>query len=467
MNILSKYLRGRGVVLIILIVFFNLVLWLGSKFYYQDFFTSNYKYMAKIMSLTGTLLMAMSLVLTVRAKFLEDLFGGLDKVFSAHHKLGRWAFTLIIFHPIFLSLINASSMIDVLLYYVPNFSNDYEMGKVIGSLSMLAFFGLLYLTISAKISYELWQSTHSWFGLLFCFIILHIVLVNGDIYKYPIFAVWYNIWLVIGVFAYFWSCFLRFYIGKRYVYKIDSLESIAPFYEVVFSPVSSEKNKIIEHMPGQFLYTKFLDPALPQEWHPYSIASYYQNGKIKMGIKELGDFTKKIGTLETTTQVIFKGPYGKLSEKLFTYPNKEVVLIGGGVGITPIISIWEYILEDKRHNSTIVYVSNTVESATFNNDFLALNEKYGIGDNNYWLYLDQNKNFFNIDILADRIQNFDNKIFIICGPRRMMVSMVNGLKSKGVKNSNIVIENFSYGIGEGSWFAHFDFIKEKFVALSK
>jgi predicted ferric reductase len=445
-----KFFKDKGILIIWIILILNLVLWFGSKVYFQDYFTSNYKYIAKISSLTATLLMAISLLLTTRSKFLEELFGGLDKVYSAHHNVGRWSLTLIILHPIFLSIINVKSFTDIILYYLPNFDNQYEIGKWVGSLALIFFFFLVYLTISAKIDYELWQKTHSWFGLLFSIVILHIVLVNSDIPKYPIFSIWYYTWLGIGLTSYLWTSFLRYYLGKKYNYQITKIERINPFYEITFKPIKEK----IEHKPGQFLYTKFLDVNLPQEWHPYSIASFNEDGTIKMGIKELGDFTKQLNNLTLYSNVYFKGPYGKLGEKLYTHPQKEIVLIGGGVGITPMVSIWEYILKYKKNKNTLVYITNFESTATFNDDFIDLNNKYGINENDYWLYIDENKKFFTISDLQERIKNFDNKIFIVCGPPRLMNMLSTELKKKGVKNYNIVTENFSYGIGGKNWFEH-------------
>jgi ferredoxin-NADP reductase len=131
------------------------------------------------------------------------------------------------------------------------------------------------------------------------------------------------------------------------------------------------------------------------------------------------------------------------------------VLIAGGVGVTPMISIWEYILQNKRAKTTMVYVSTFIDQATFDNDFQKLDNKYGIGDNDYWLYLDEGKNFINVEMIKNRVGILDDKIFIICGPKRMMDGMVQGLKNDGVKNMNIVTEDFDMGIGSNQWFSHF------------
>jgi predicted ferric reductase len=443
--------KNRGNTIIWIILVLNLLFWIASKYYYNDFFTSPYKYMAKIASLTSTLMMVIVLILTTKMNFLETMFGGLDKVYKAHHTIARWSFTLILLHPIFLALVNMNSIIDFIKYFIPNFENQYNIGHAIGILCMLMYFVLLYITISKKINYELWQASHSWFGTLFALIIAHILFVNGDINKYTAFSYWYNSWLVFGLAAYIWTVFLSNYFGTKYEYVIDYLEKVGPFYELELKPIG----KGMSYKPGQFVYTQFINDNLPLEWHPYSIAFYDSNGGIKLGVKELGDFTKQLGALKVGDKVNLKGPHGSLSEKVIIKADKEVVLIAGGVGVTPMISIWEYILQNKRAKTTMVYVSTFIDQATFDNDFQKLDNKYGIGDNDYWLYLDEGKNFINVEMIKNRVGTLEDKIFIICGPKRMMDGMVQGLKDNGVKNINIFTEDFDMGIGSNQWFSHF------------
>ena len=75
-----------------LTVALTLVLWMASKWYYQDWFDNPFKYPAKAASLTATVLMCWAVLLSTRWRFLEDHFGGMDKVYQVHKRIGRWAF---------------------------------------------------------------------------------------------------------------------------------------------------------------------------------------------------------------------------------------------------------------------------------------------------------------------------------------------------------------------------------------
>jgi predicted ferric reductase len=444
-------MKSKGYWLILIILTLNLVFWLTSKYQYNDTFNSIFKYLAKISSLTGTLLMSFTLILSIKERWLEHLFGGLDKVYKAHHTLGRWSFTFLVLHPIFLSLIRLPDLVGVLQFFVPSLIDNYYIGHSIGIVALLFMFVLLYLTISSTLNYELWLRTHAMFGLVFFIGIIHILFISADIASYPLFGLWYYFWLMLGLLSYLWISIFSKMFGKKYKYKVSSMVKIDKTVELNFVPDS----KIINYKPGQFLYARFLKSGLADQWHPYSIASYEENGNITMGIKALGDHTSfLIEQVEVGDFVEFKGPFGNLSEKALLTNSNKLVLIGAGVGITPMLSIWQYILKYKNKQATLVYIASFMEEANFNNNFEDINSKIGIGNNQYWLYLDEKKYFFNIELLKSKVGDLKNTDFLICGPKRMMDSMVKGLKDVGVNNKNIVVEDFEFGIGKKDWFGH-------------
>jgi len=99
---------------IMLTVAVTLIIWLGSKWYFQDWFLDPFKYPAKAASLSATVLMCWCILLSTRFRPLECFLGGLDKVYQIHKRLGQWSFFLILFHPLFLSAHNLPDLITFL-----------------------------------------------------------------------------------------------------------------------------------------------------------------------------------------------------------------------------------------------------------------------------------------------------------------------------------------------------------------
>ncbi|MDW8479637.1 MAG: c-type cytochrome [Xanthomonadales bacterium] len=72
--------------------------------------------------------------------------------------------------------------------------------------------------------------------------------------------------------------------------------------------------------------------------HPFSIASAPGQPELEFAIKELGDFTSRIGELPAGTRAYVDGPYGAFS--IDRHPEASgFVFVAGGAGIAPILSM--------------------------------------------------------------------------------------------------------------------------------
>jgi ferredoxin-NADP reductase len=98
------------------------------------------------------------------------------------------------------------------------------------------------------------------------------------------------------------------------------------------------------YKPGQFLHLA-LDPYDPTSHWPESRVFTIANGAsnrdfIRLTISAHGRFTRRIiDELHVGKQIWMKGPYGEFIVR--TAPDYEVVLIGGGTGVTPFVAFME------------------------------------------------------------------------------------------------------------------------------
>jgi predicted ferric reductase len=127
--------------------------------------------------------------------------------------------------------------------------------------------------------------------------------------------------------------------------------------------------------PGQFAWlTAWVSPFAIEE-HPFSFSSSAeQAGRMSFTIKELGDFTRRVRDLVPGQAVYLDGPYGAFSPD--RHPAPGYVLIAGGVGITPMMSILRtYADRGDRRPILLFYANKTWEDAIFREEIDTLQQR--------------------------------------------------------------------------------------------
>jgi predicted ferric reductase len=458
---------------ILLTVGITLAIWIGSKWYYQDPFANPYKYVAKFGSLAAITLMCWSILLSTRWRFLEVYFGGLDTVYQIHKRIGRWAFFLILLHPVFLAVDRLPDIVAFLraMWFLRPRRDAYLWGQNVGVVTLIAFAGLIAVTLWIKIPYHIWKRTHEWFGLVLLLIIVHILLVSADVAAYPLLTVWVYGLLGLAAVGFVYIRFLYWRIGPRFPHAVSGIEKTQDIIKATFAPLE----KKMDFRPSQFVYLVVHKEGITPEPHPYSIASGYNlPAEFKLGIKKLGDHTRTLDRLEKGDHVTVYGPYGRFSEK-FLQAERDCVFVAGGIGITAFIGMWHVALhsEDlydpqevpaplghlhpeiiKTWKSPLVslfYAVATAEEASFDSDirnevvsshfqgFEAFEQR----GHHYELYLSDPRGNITAEYLDEHVAGgVRNKNIFLCGPPAMVDALIPQLKGLGVTNQQIIIEDF-------------------------
>ena len=116
---------------------------------------------------------------------------------------------------------------------------------------------------------------------------------------------------------------------------------------------------------GQFGWLTVWGSPFKISAHPFSFSSSaaVEDGRVAMSIRNLGDFTSQIHRVPIGRRVYIDGPYGAFT---MGNPADLHVLVAGGVGITPMISMLRTLADegDKRP-VMLLYGSKTWKRSPF------------------------------------------------------------------------------------------------------
>ena len=398
----------------------------------------------------GLMLYAINLILAVRLRVMEDYFGGLNRMYIAHHLTGGIALILLCFHPIALTVRNlipitkesVRAAAEFLWFHPISFSRPISRGMAI-NFGLIALFGmviLLIITFFVKLRYTLWLFTHKFLGLAFFFAALHVLFIQGLVSDNA-FLRWYLLfWCGLGLIAFVYRTLVGRILIRHYDYRVTKVTEPA---EDVVSLSLTPINKRMDFEPGQFVFIRFKysdHDGITTEAHPFSISSSPRDNELRLSVKALGDYTRDLLNIKPGTIAEIEGAYGKFSYKNYDNPNQ--IWIAGGIGITPFLSMARSIKEEHNLNVDLYYSVKKSEELI---DVQFLNAMDGVANLhfNYIPFVAEKQGMLNADIIETTSKSLAGKDFYICGPPPMMKALRRQLRAKGVPNFRIHSEEFS------------------------
>jgi ferredoxin-NADP reductase len=205
----------------------------------------------------------------------------------------------------------------------------------------------------------------------------------------------------------------------------------------------------INFVTGQFLQVIF-DPANPanKELNKYlSFSSSPAKDYVEF-TKRLSDsnFSQALKNLKINDKVLINAPLGSC---VFKEEYPKIGFLIGGIGITPVISIIEYIVEKKLGtDACLIYSNRSEEEIAFKPE---LDYWRSINNNIKITYLvteGQPKNkeciFGRIDagLLKSKAPDLGERIVYIFGPPKMVEAIQAVSLEAGAKKENLKVENF-------------------------
>ncbi len=125
----------------------------------------------------------------------------------------------------------------------------------------------------------------------------------------------------------------------------------------------------LEAEAGQFFRWRFLCAGSWQSAHPFSLSAPPQDGSMRITVKALGEGSGRLQALRPGTLVLAEGPYGAMTAQCRT--QRAVLLIAGGVGITPMRALFET-LDVAGGRLTLLYRASAARDLIFRDELDAI-----------------------------------------------------------------------------------------------
>lgn len=190
---------------------------------------------------------------------------------------------------------------------------------------------------------------------------------------------------------------------------------------------------------GQYYFIQLRNLS---ESHPFTVLDFDKK-QIKFGIKQHGKWTNNLSKVKIGDYLYLDGPYGNFTKNL-QITNKKVVILAGGIGITPFKKFIEkyqesvYLLYSNKFEYEFVY--DTFFAKMLGNRYM----KFVTQSKNLQSY--ENKNLYHSRIdtthIANNIVDYQYYEYAICGSKSFISGMLDMLKVLNINKDVIHIEEF-------------------------
>ena len=257
---------------------------------------------------------------------------------------------------------------------------------------------------------------------------------------------------------------------KQHKLKIAKVIKLNTEAVAIYLYIPDDLKETFNYIHGQFLSIQ-VDINGEKHRREYSICSspFYEKDlvisskRIGNGIVSnyMNDFLKEGDTIDSYP------PQGKFFTELNPANEKTYFLIGGGSGITPLLSILKSVLYVEPKSKVILYYGSRDESGIiFKDELLHLQEKSNGRLNLFFTISDFNDNYTGLkgmvnseDLLKLVKENLGERSkeaeYFICGPEEMMEKVKDDLERINVDHKKIHIEHFTAPVH------HEEFIPQK------
>jgi predicted ferric reductase len=363
---------------------------------------------------------------------------GADTLARWHARGGRVVMSLIVVHAWAAILGWAQShQVSVLVAVAQVLHLPYLVSTTVGTALLVAVVVGSVRAARRRMSYERWHALHflTYLGVALSF--LH-QLAGPDMAGHRVVQV---LWALL--YAQVFALVLRHRFitplrqAARHRLRVAAIVPEAP--GVVSIEVEGQHLAELRAESGQFFRWRFLAPDHWLTAHPFSLSAPPTDHRLRLTVKALGDGSARLQDLAVGTWVVVEGPYGAMTEA--RRGQGSVLLIAGGVGITPLRTLFETLPVGPGQDLTLLYRARQPDQLLFRHELDDISRRRGA---RLHLLVGDQPNSLSAASIHSLVPDVARRDVYLCGPPAMSKAVRGALRELHLPAERLHEERFTW-----------------------
>lgn len=292
-----------------------------------------------------------------------------------------------------------------------------------------------------RLRYESWHFIHLYTYLAIALIFSHQFSTGADfIANAPARWLWSAMYIVVAGLLVWYRLFVPVYSAVKYPMRVAGVTRENA--DTVSVYVTGPSIGRLRAESGHFFRWRFLTRDLWWAANPYSLSAAPRPDMLRVTVKMGGDHSRFLLTLAPGTRVLAEGPYGGMTKD--RRRRRRVLLIAGGVGITPLRALFES-LPGRPGEVTLLYRARTEQDLVLRAEIESIAQRRG-SRVHYLMGASRRDphDHLSAQRLSRLVPHLPEHDVYLCGPEAMMAATRRALIDAGVPRRRIHHESFSF-----------------------
>jgi predicted ferric reductase len=395
---------------------------------------------AGLAGLISAYLALVQVVLLSRLPVLEYL-AGFDRLTQWHRWNGHACILLVIVHVVLqiqgYSMPTHRSFGDEFWTMVAKGAFPGMVTATIGTALLLAVGWSSYVVARRRLRYEAWYAVHltAYAGIALAW--FHEIPTGGDLALNPGAARYWRIMALVALATVAWRVLAPVVAAFRFRLRVVEVTDEGGGATSV--RIAGRRLDRLRAVPGQFFLWRFLTRGHWWAAHPFSLSEAPDGKTFRITAKSVGTHTSRMRTIPIGTRVVAEGPFGDFTER--SRHRDKVLLVAGGIGITPVRSLLE-----RMHGDVVaIYRVLAPEDVVFASELDELQRSRGVkvhyvvGDH----AAPDGHQLLSPEHLGELVPDLAEREVYLCGPPAMVNVTEKRLRTAGVPRRQLHVERFA------------------------